>query len=157
MAPKLILPLAALVMASACAASTQAPAPGVRPALTSYRVGATRPVRLTAPYGGYLTQQGQCLGLLVQGRFAAIIWPETARLSFDGRGLVLAEGASGATLRLGDYLQGTGGPLPPGTPHSIGDDILTESFPIECARWRGYDGWIGIVNPGFAKAQPPGP
>lgn len=88
-------------------------------------------------------------------RFATIIWPDTARLSFDRNGLLLADQRSGAALRLGDYLEGTGGRLPPGVPHSIGDDILTESFPIECARRRGYDGWIGIVNAGFRKGRPP--
>ena len=56
-------------------------------------------------------------------------------------------------LRLGDYLEGTGGPLPRGTPHSLGHDVLMETFPIECARWRGYDGWIGIVNPGFTQGR----
>ncbi|MEA3065320.1 MAG: hypothetical protein QOJ27_1772, partial [Sphingomonadales bacterium] len=57
----------------------------------------------------------------------------------------------------GDYLNGTGGPLPPGTPHDIGETTLTEAFPIECARRHGYDGWIGIVNSGFTKGRPPRP
>lgn len=154
MRPKYAFPLVVLALTSACAASTQAPAAGTRPAFSSYRVGAPRPVTLTAPYAGYLTQKGRCLGLTIDGRFATIIWPETARLGFDRDGLLLTDQRSGAALRLGDYLEGTGGPLPPGVPHSIGDDILTESFPIECARRPGYDGWIGIVNPGFTKGRP---
>ncbi|MEA3011049.1 MAG: hypothetical protein QOJ91_2741 [Sphingomonadales bacterium] len=149
-----ILPLLALALASACAGSTRAPAGAPRPTFSAYRAGAPRPVTLTAPYGGYLTQRGPCLGLTIHGRFATIIWPETARLEFDRRGLLLSDTASGVTLRLGDYLVGTGGPLPRGVPHSIGDDILTEGFPVECARWYGYEGWIGIVNSGFGKGQP---
>ena len=145
----------ALGLTTACASSTQAPSAGARPAFSSYRADATRPFTLSAPYGGILTQQGKCLGLTIDGRFATIIWPETARLEFDWRGLLLTDSRSGAALRLGDYLEGTGGPLPPDTPHSIGDDILTDTFPIECARWRGYDGWIGIVNPGFKKGLRP--
>lgn len=146
-------PLVLLGLTSACAASAQAPSAGTRPAFSSYRVDAPRPFRLTAPSGGTLTQRGPCLGLTIGGRFAAIIWPETARLGFDRGGLLLTDSRSGAALRLGDYLEGTGGPLPPNRPHLIGDDILTETFPIECARWRGYDGWIGIVNPGFTKGR----
>jgi hypothetical protein len=155
MALKYAPSLAALALTSACAASTPAPTASIRPTFSSYREGAARPVRLAAPYGGYLTQQGPCLGLTIGGRFATIIWPETARLSFDRRGLLLTDQHSGAALRLGDYLTGTGGPLPPGTPHDIGETTLTEGFPIECARWRGYAGWIGIVNPGFTKGRPP--
>jgi hypothetical protein len=154
MTTKFAFQLAALALTSACA-SNQAPAAGTRPAFSSYRAGATRPFSLTAPYGGYLTQQGPCLGLTIDGRFATIIWPETARLTVDSGGLLLTDERSGARLRLGDYLQGTGGPLPPGARHSIGDDILTETFPVECARWHGYDGWIGIVNPGFRTVSPP--
>jgi len=154
---KYAFPVVALALTSACATSTQAPATDAHPTFSSYRAGAARPVVLTAPYGGLLTQQGKCLGLMIGGRFATIIWPETARLSFDGHGLLLSDQRSGATLRLGDYLEGTGGPLPPGMPHSIGDDILTETFPIECARRPGYDGWIGIVNAGFRKGRPPRP
>jgi hypothetical protein len=158
MVPNPAFSLVALALTSACAASTQAPPVAAsRPVFSSYREGAARPVRLAAPYGGYLTQRGPCLGLTIDGRFATIIWPETARLRFDRRGLLLTDRRSGAALRLGDYLQGTGGPLPPGTPHSIADDILTETFPIECARWHGYEGWIGIVNPGFTKGQRPRP
>jgi hypothetical protein len=157
MNPKHALSLVALALTSACAASTQAPAAGARPVFSSYREGAARPVRLAAPYRGYLTQRGPCLGLTIDGRFATIIWPETARLSFDRRGLLLTDRRSGAALRLGDYLRGTGGPLPPGTPHDIGETTLTEAFPIECARWQGYEGWIGIVNSGFTKGRPPQP
>jgi hypothetical protein len=155
MASKYAFSLIALALTSACAASTPAPSAGTRPAFSSYREGATHPVTLTAPYGGYLTQQGPCLGLTIGGRFATIIWPETARLTSDSRGLLLTDQRSGAKLRLGDYLEGTGGPLPKGMPHDIGEVTLTEGFPIECARWRGYDGWIGIVNSGFTKGRPP--
>lgn len=158
MNPALVLPLIALALTSACAGPTRAPAGMSRPAFSAYRAGAPRPVTLTAQYGGYLTQRGPCLGLTIGGRFATIIWPETARLGFDRRGLLLSDlGSSGPALRLGDYLTGTGGPLPPGVPHSIGDDILTEGFPIECARWHGCEGWIGIVNSGFGKGRPPRP
>lgn len=149
--------LVALALTSACAASTQVPAADTRPAFSSYRVGVPRPFTLTAPYAGYLTQQGPCLGLTIDGRFATIIWPETARLTSDSRGLLLTDQRSAAALRLGDYLEGSGGPLPPGTPHDIGEATLTEAFPIECARWRGYAGWIGIVNPGFTKGRPARP
>lgn len=149
--------LLALALTSACAASPEPQSAGTRPAFSGYRPGATRPFTLTAPYGGILTQHGPCLGLTIGGRFATIIWPETARLGFDRRGLLLIDERSGAKLRLGDYLEGTGGPLPPGKSHDIGEGTLTESFPIECARWRGHDGWIGIVNPGFTKARPPRP
>jgi hypothetical protein len=144
-----------LTLAAGCAGLTRPPAGQVRPAFSTYRPGAARPVRLAAPYGGYLTQRGPCLGLTIEGRFATIIWPETARLGFDRRGLLLSDERSGAALRLGEYLQGSGGPLPPDMPHDIGEFALTEGFPIECARWHGYEGWIGIVNPGFGKGRPP--
>lgn len=149
--------LLALAATSACVGSTQAPTAAPRPAFSSYKAGASHPAAPITPYGGYLTQQGPCLGLTIDGRFATIVWPETARLASDQRGLLLTDRRSGAALRLGDYLEGTGGPLPTGTPHSLADDILTEPFPIECARWRGYAGWIGIVNSGFTKGRPARP
>lgn len=157
MVSKYAFSLAAVALTSGCAVSTQIPVAGTRAAFSSYKADAIHPVSLTAPYAGYLTQQGPCLGLAIDGRFATIIWPETARLTSDSRGLVVTDERSGAKLRLGDYLQGTGGPLPQGMPHSIGDDILTETFPIECARRTGYEGWIGIVNPGFTKGRPAPP
>ena len=112
-------------------------------------------LRLSAPYAGPLTQRGPCLGLVINGRFTTIIWPETARLRLDRRGLLLTDRQSGARLRLGDYLTGTGGPLPRGYQQPLGDDVLKEGFDIECARYPGYDGWIGIVNAGFRKGRPP--
>jgi hypothetical protein len=81
MCAEYVFPLVVLALTSACAVSTQAPTPGPRPTFSAYRAGAPRPVTLTAPYAGYLTHQGPCLGLTIGGRFATVIWPETARLS----------------------------------------------------------------------------
>ena len=125
-----------------------------RPAFSQYKPGETGGVSLAAPFGGYLTQKGRCLGLMNGGRFTTMIWPTMARLSFNRQGLLLKDRRSGAVLRLGDYVEVSGGPLPPGVTHSLADDVLTESFPIECARWVGP--WtVGIANPGFRRGQPP--
>jgi hypothetical protein len=67
----------------------------------------------------------------------------------------LQDDLSGARLRLGDYLVGTGGALPPGYRQPLGESVLTEGFDIECARYPGYDGWIAVLNSGFRKGNPP--
>lgn len=124
-----------------------------RPTFSQYKPGETGGVSLAAPFGGYLTQKGRCLGLTNGGRFTTMIWPATARLSFDRRGLLLRDLRSGVAARLSSYIKITGGLLPAGTTHSLGEDVLTGGFPIECARWVGP--WtIGIVNPGFKTGRP---
>lgn len=123
-----------------------------RPTFSQYKPGETGGVSLATPFGGHLTQKGRCLGLTNGDRFTTIIWPATARLSFDRRGLLLKDLRSGAAARLGSYIKITGGLLPAGTTHSLGEDVLTGGFPIECARWVGP--WtIGIANPGFRRGR----
>jgi hypothetical protein len=155
MALKPLLVLAAGLLSASCVTTT--PALGIRPVFPQYRPGETGGVRLTAPYGGILAQRGPCLGLLNGDLFTTMIWPETARLSFDERGLLLQDMRSGAAVRLGDWVSITGGPLPPGTQHALGEPVLTEQFALECARRPDLnrDGWIGIVNPGFRKGRAP--
>ena len=151
--------LSALVglLAAACA-SPPSPAPvelasgaAERPVLVQYRAEDTSKIRLGTPYGGVLTQRGACLGLEVEGRFVTVIWPETARLSFDARGLLLRDEQSKARLRLGDTLVGSGGPLPAGAQQSLGASTLSTDMPVECARYPGYSSWIGLVSPAFRK------
>jgi hypothetical protein len=132
--------------------------PGFRkapPVFLQYRPGQARVVRLTARYGGYLTQRGKCLGILNGDLFTTIFWPETAEFEFDRRGPLLKDRASGARLRLGDYVVMTGGPLPPGTRHPLGEFVLNVDTPMECAHYPGHQGWLGMANPGFRKARPP--
>jgi hypothetical protein len=157
MATKHLLPLVSVMLAAACAAQAPVPmvAPPERPVFVQYRPNDPNRVKLTGDYHGILKQRGSCLGLMSGGRFATIIWPATARLSFDQRGLLLRDTRSGSALRLGDYLQASGGPLPPDVDQPIGGSVLTVDMPIECAHWPGYAGWIGIVNSGFTKGRPP--
>lgn len=150
-----MLLFAAGAAAAACAAIAP-PSSSDRPAFPQYRAGQDGGVRLDAPFRGVLAQRGRCLGLANGDRFVTMIWPASARLSFDERGLLLRDAHSGAELRLGDWVEITGGPLPAGTRHALGWPVLTEDFAIECAR-RPPDvehGWIGVVNPGFRKRQP---
>jgi hypothetical protein len=67
----------------------------------------------------------------------------------DGDGLVVIDTAGGGRVRLGDYVEFTGGPIQAGTEFPFGET------PIECAVWPGYDGWLAIVNPGFRAAPAP--
>ena len=89
------------------------------------------------------------------GRFATAVWPATARIEFDARGLVVIDGQGPGRVRLGDYVQFAGGPLPRGTRYPLGDDVHVVGMPMACAQYPGYDGWIAIVNPGFRKARRP--
>jgi hypothetical protein len=138
-----------------CASAPRAPAASAPVAFLQYLPGHDGGVRLTSPYGGILTQRGPCLGLLNGDLFTTIIWPETARLSFDARGLVLRDATSGTTARLGDWVEITGGPLPPGTEHDLSSPPLNEVMPIECARRPNTQrhGWIGIANSGFRSGH----
>jgi hypothetical protein len=122
-----------------------------RPVFMQLRPGMA-PVALDGPSGGILFQQGPCLSLVGEdGRFATAVWPATARIEFDERGLAVIDGKSGGRVRLGEYVQFTGGPLPKGARYSFGDDLHVVGMPMDCARWPGYDGWIALVNPGFRK------
>jgi hypothetical protein len=130
-----------------------------RPVFMRYLPGKA-PVELNAPWGGVLAQRAQCLGVIGDdGRFATAVWPATARIEFDARGLVVVDGEGPGRVRLGDYVQFSGGPLPTGTRYPLGGDVHVVEMPMACAKWPGYDGWIAIVNPGFRKRQskPVGP
>lgn len=117
-----------------------------------YRPGQAARYRLESPYYGVLTQRGPCLGVVRDGRFSTLFWPETARIHFGGDGLEISE-AGGERVRLGDMIEFTGGPLPPGMTHSLGADVLSVETPMACARYPGYDGWLAIVNPGFRRRR----
>jgi hypothetical protein len=117
-----------------------------------YRPGQAARYRLEAPYEGVLTQRGPCLGVVRDGRFSTLIWPETARIAFSAGGFEASE-ARGAPVRLGDRIEFTGGPLPAGMTHDLGGSVLSTDMPMACARYPGYDGWIAIVNPGFRRAH----
>jgi hypothetical protein len=126
-----------------------------RPVFMQYRPGKA-PVALKASSGGILTQRGPCLGVIGgDARFATAVWPATARIEFDARGLIVVDGREGgARLRPGDYVLFTGGPLPKGSRYPLGGDVHVVDMPMACARYPGYDGWIAIVNPGFRKGKP---
>lgn len=121
-----------------------------RPVFVQYRLGQAARYRLTAAYSGVLTQRGPCLGVVRDGRFSTLFWPETARISFGAGGFEVSE-AGGEPLRLGDTIEFTGGPLPPGMTHALGADALSVDTPMACAKYPGYDGWLAIVNPGFRR------
>lgn len=146
-----------VLLASGCA-SRPATAPPVvaeqaaeRPVFVQYRPGQAARYRLEAPYDGVLTQRGPCLGVVRDGRFSTLFWPETVRIEFGAAGLEVSE-PGGAPVRLGDTIEFTGGPLPQGMPHPLGADVLSVDTPMACARYPGYDGWLAIVNPGFRRS-----
>jgi hypothetical protein len=115
-----------------------------------YRPGQSERYRLEAPYYGVLTQRGPCLGVVRDGRFSTLIWPETARVAFGDAGIEVSE-PGGVRVRLGDTIEFAGGLLPTKMAHGFGDDVLSVDMPMACAHYPGYDGWIAIVNPGFRK------
>jgi hypothetical protein len=140
---------AALAALAGCASRSPVEAPWPRIAFLQFLPGEDGGLRLSAPFSGVLTERGPCLGLTNGDRFVTIVRPETARFSFDHRGLLLRDVQSGAALRLGDHVEITGGPLPRGARLDLGM-TLREVMPIECARRPlGVDeGWIAIANPG---------
>lgn len=113
-------------------------------AFPRFREAARNRIALTAEGRGYLAQRGRCLGLMGQGVFSTVVWPETARLSFDRDGLVVEDRESGAAVRLGDFLATSGGQLPAGLANDM-EPQLTEPVPAECAQQ------VITVNPGFRK------
>ena len=142
----------ALVLAG-CAAQLNSGAkrPVERPVFVQYLPGQAAKYPLHSAYEGVLTQRGPCLGVVRDGRFSTLIWPDTARIAFGRGGLEVAE-AGHAPVRPGDRIEFTGGPLPAEMTHALGGDVLSVDMPIECARYPGYNGWIAIVNPGFRRA-----
>jgi hypothetical protein len=151
------LALASILIIAACVTSPSPPKAvqqeQEQPAFIQYRPGHSARFRLTARYEGTLTQKGPCLGVVRDGRFSTIIWPEGARMEFDAKGLVVSDGSTGARVRLGDYLKFTGGPIPKDMAHPFGEDALNIDMPMKCAHFPGYYGWIAIVNPGFRKGR----
>jgi hypothetical protein len=158
MAMKLTLALLPLIVAG-CVSAPPVQPPAERPSFLYFQPGKDAGVRLSAPFGGVFAQSGPCLGLVKDGFFSTVIWPETARISYDRRGLLLRDLRSGVSARLGDRIEGSGGPLPPGVHFELGPPVLNYVMRIECARrpipkdpaWTG-PGWIAIVNPGFRVA-----
>jgi hypothetical protein len=133
-----------------------APAAHPLPVFVQYRPSQKRPMKLTAPSGGVLTQRGKCLGVVGNdGRFATLIWPARTRMVMGAQGLVIVDGQASGRVRLGDYLVFTGGALPRGVPYPLGDDLHSVAMPMDCAHYPGYDGWLGVVNPGFRAGQAP--
>jgi hypothetical protein len=127
-----------------------------RPSFLQFLPGQDAAVPLAEPFSGILAQQGPCLGLLRGEFFSTVVWPETARVEYDRDGLVLRDGLSGSSARLGDRIEALGGPLPAAARLQLGPPTLNLVMPIECARrpipqdpaWSG-PGWIAVVNPGF--------
>jgi hypothetical protein len=120
------------------------------PAFPKFRAADPHRILLLASARGYLVQRGKCLGLANRNRryFRTIIWPETASLTVDARGLLLTDSKSGAAVRLGDYIRGGGGSLPEGSAARLTPE-LTKAVPMECSAN------VGTINPGFRKAIPP--
>lgn len=130
-----------LLLAGCAAPPTE---PLAAPAFPQHRPTAEERILLTAGVGGVLVQRGRCLGFGDRDRFVAIVWPETARLSFDRRGLLVHDLESGAEIRLGDRIDGGGGGAGEGAAERIAAS-LTEPVPPECADW------IVTLNPGFRR------
>ncbi len=102
-------------------------------------------IQRTARGAGYLAWQGWCLGIsAADGSFTTFVWPHTARLERDRRGIVVRDGASGARIRVGDYFEwgGGAGPAPPAA-------FLSEPVRPECAARTM------AIDPGFRRARPP--
>jgi hypothetical protein len=137
-----------------CAEDALPPWARERPVFLRYRPGQAARYRLRAPYHGVLTQRGPCLGVVRDGRFSTVFWPETARIAFGAAGPEVSEPGR-SPVRLGDTILFTGGPLPKGMAHGLGGDVLSAETPMACARYPGYDGWLAIVNPGFRRRQEP--
>lgn len=144
--PKLaLLPL----LAAGCVSAPPSEPSVERPSFLHFLPGQDGGVRLEAAYGGILTQQGPCLGLVdEQAFFSTVVWPETARLERGRRGLVLRDTRSGITARLGDRIEGTGGPLPKGARLELGPPVLNYVVPIECARRPVPQGQAGAGRAG---------
>lgn len=118
----------------ACSAPAAAPVPAL-PAFPAYKPSPPESERIymMAAIRGRLVQRGRCLGIapFQGGRFTTIIWPETAVLGRDPRGLYVIDRPSGAVLRPGDRFIGGGGELPPASADNI-DDELSQPVPDEC-------------------------
>lgn len=146
----------AVLLAAGCASPDAAVPPSAeahaaeRPVFVQYRPGQAARYRLTAAHSGVLTQRGPCLGVVRDGRFSTLFWPETARIMFDDTGLEVSE-PGGEPVRLGDTIEFTGGPLPPGMTHPLGEGVFSVGTPMACAKYPGYDGWLAVVNPGFRR------
>jgi len=148
---KRLISILATSAAAGCVSPPSSERPVGRPTFLQFLPGQDGGMRLAEAYSGILSQRGPCLGLLKGDLFSTIIWPETARLGYDARGLLLQDASSGASARLGDQLQTTGGALPPDARFQLGPPVLNDVVPIECARRPvpHRAGWIGIANPGF--------
>ena len=149
MLPKTYLPsLATAIMTMSILAS------GCATRLKSGRLAF--PTRVAAPLGswnialdakvfGTLTLKGRCLGIGKDGDYlATIVWPETARLSYDSQGLLITDRSTGSIIRVGDYFEGGGGAASSDAPISA---RLSEAIPAECV------GTIISLNPGFQKKK----
>ena len=92
---------------------------------------------------GQLTLRGRCLGVVRNRTFSMIVWPYTARLGRDRRGLFVTDSESGARMRLGDWIAFGGGAVPGGG-YGFGEP-LSEPVPDEC-RAR-----VATLHPGIKR------
>jgi hypothetical protein len=109
--------------------------------------GVNERIYLAAASYGRLALQGNCLGMTGSGGgFATVVWPYTASLGRDARGLFVTDTDSGAKLRLGDWMIFGSGPTDGDTAY---DSPLSEPVSAEC-RNR-----MIALSPGFDKHRRP--
>ena len=138
--------LALAVAACATTPSADAPLPPF-PTFPRETAGANERIYLAAASYGRLTLQGNCLGMTGSGGgFATVVWPYTASLRRDARGLFVIDADSGAKLRLGDWMVFGSGPTDGDTAY---DSPLSEPVSAEC-RNR-----MIALSPGFDKHRRP--
>ncbi len=137
------LPLALLTALVACATPASTGSLPAFPAYLPERAGEERIYLLAKGYGR-LTQRGRCLGIVGRsGEFATVIWPYTARLGRDRRGLFVTDSESGARIRLGQRFEFGGGRSPN---EALPQMELTEPVPPECVGTG-----VATLNPGFRE------
>jgi hypothetical protein len=134
--------LALALAACATAPSADAPLPPF-PTYPREQSGGGDRIYIAAGSHGQLTLRGRCLGLVRNRTFSMIVWPYTARLGRDRRGLFVTDSESGVTMRLGDWIA-FGGGSEPGGGYGFGEP-LSEPVPPEC-RAR-----VATLHPGIEK------
>jgi hypothetical protein len=140
----LLLPLLAACCTTPIADSASLPPFPTFPRETA---GVNERIYLAAASYGRLALQGNCLGMTGSGGgFSTVVWPYTASLGRDARGLFVTDTDSGAKLRLGDWMIFGSGPTDGDTAY---DSPLSEPVSAEC-RNR-----MIALSPGFDKHRRP--
>ena len=141
-------PLVLLALLAGCATLPAGDPLPAFPRIDAAKLPSGERIFLLAGLDAELVRRGPCLGVGRGADFRTIIWPETARIGRDRRGIYAADRSSGARVHLGDRIVGGGGNYSIG---SMEDEALdmqeTGSFDPAC---------LGVVfglNPGFRSAR----